>query len=190
MSGISIIIRTKNECKSLDKVLQKVSEQLSNFKREVIVVDSGSTDNTLDIARDHKCKIIEIPSEQFSWGAAINIGFSAATYEYCILLSGHCFPFNQKWLDLLIKPLEQHDVVAAVHTSGVLPHDEVGLTVSGDVFAHIQPLSPCALLLRFFVVGPVDDVVRMFEVAVCGVDHLLTTEDLVGETQRHPTFWY
>ena len=52
---ISIILRTKNEELYLEKCLIALKRQ--NFiKIEIILVDNGSIDNTLKIAKKYKCK--------------------------------------------------------------------------------------------------------------------------------------
>ena len=69
----SIIIRAKNEEALIGEVLTAVYEQTVR-DIEVILVDSGSTDRTLEIARKFPLKIIEIRPEEFTYGRALNIG--------------------------------------------------------------------------------------------------------------------
>ena len=57
---VSIIIRTLNEEKYLPECLEAINRQNFEGKTEVIVVDSGSNDRTLEICADHKVKIIKI----------------------------------------------------------------------------------------------------------------------------------
>ena len=58
---ISIIIRTLNEEKYLDELLNSIKLQnIKNFLIEIILVDSGSNDKTLSIAKKHKIKITHI----------------------------------------------------------------------------------------------------------------------------------
>lgn len=64
--NISIIIRTYNEEKYLDKLLSLIKNQKTgNLTFEVIIVDSGSTDNTLSIAIKHSCIIHNIEKRIF-----------------------------------------------------------------------------------------------------------------------------
>jgi len=54
----SIIIRTLNEAKDLGKLLEGIAKQTTEgLEWEVIIVDSGSTDGTLEIAQSHCCHI-------------------------------------------------------------------------------------------------------------------------------------
>ena len=66
----SIIIRTLNEGQHLPAVLQALRQQTVRCEdRETIIVDSGSMDNTLQIAAKEHCKILHISREEFSLAA-------------------------------------------------------------------------------------------------------------------------
>lgn len=98
---ISVIIRTKNEEKNLNKCLRILEKQ--DTKREVIIVDSHSTDNTSMLAEKYKCKIIQC--HPFTYGKALNEGIKASNGEYICILSGHCFPTRNDFLSNLQKNL-------------------------------------------------------------------------------------
>ncbi len=98
MPETSIIIRTRNEARWIGEVLGRLDGQTyRNF--ETILVDSGSTDETLEIASRFPARIIHIAPETFTYPSAINAGIRAAyaTRYYCIL-SGHSLPIDSNWL--------------------------------------------------------------------------------------------
>ncbi len=101
----SVIIRTYNEQTHLEELLVAISNQNCKFEYEIIVVDSGSTDNTLNIIKKFDTKIIHLKKEEFSFGHSLNLGCKASTGEYLVFISGHCVPENEKWLHQLIEPL-------------------------------------------------------------------------------------
>ncbi len=103
----SIIIRTHNEARYLPELLKSIREQIHpSGQREVVVVDSGSTDATLDIAHTHGCRIVRIPQREFSFGRSLNVGCDAAQGRHLIFISGHCVPVRPTWLRELVEPLE------------------------------------------------------------------------------------
>lgn len=106
----SIIIRAFNEEKHIKRLLEGIQKQTSLVGIEVILVDSGSTDNTVNIAKDYDVKIINIKPEEFSFGKALNIGCEAATGEFLIFASAHVYPLYTDWISRLLKPFEDSKI--------------------------------------------------------------------------------
>ena len=103
---VSVVIRTLNEEKHLEELLEAVNTQESNlFTVEAVVVDSGSTDQTLSIAEAHKARITHIKKADFSFGRSLNVGCEFADGEILIFISGHCVPVDKDWLHELCKPI-------------------------------------------------------------------------------------
>ena len=94
---ISIIIRTKNEERWIGKCLQSIGKQ-SEKDVEIVLVDSGSTDLTLEKARQAWPDIRIVSIENFLPGFAINEGIRASQGDYIAILSAHCIPANEHWL--------------------------------------------------------------------------------------------
>lgn len=111
----SIIIRTKNEERWLGRVLQKlVSQTYKNF--EIIIVDSGSGDRTLEIARKFPVRIFEIPPASFSYPYALNYGAERATAEkFMVILSAHSLPVSNAWLSDGLSHFRDVDTIAGVY---------------------------------------------------------------------------
>ncbi|UCD35231.1 MAG: glycosyltransferase family 2 protein [Nitrospiraceae bacterium] len=107
--GVSIIIRCFNEEAHIGRLLTGVYEQTVD-NVEVIIVDSGSTDRTLSIASSFPVIIRTIPSEEFSFGRALNAGCGAARGEYLVFASAHVYPNHRRWLEYLIAPFRHHKV--------------------------------------------------------------------------------
>lgn len=104
----SVVIRTYNEQRHLDELLVAVNKQQCKLvDMEVVVVDSGSTDDTLDIANRHGCRVTHIRKEDFSYGRSLNVGCSFARGDILVFISGHCVPVNDEWLDELCRPLKE-----------------------------------------------------------------------------------
>lgn len=103
---VSIVIRTLNEKAYLAELLGAIAIQKKlNFDVEVVVIDSGSTDGTLNIAADFGCRITYIEKAQFTFGRSLNMGSEFSSGEILVYLSGHCVPCDEDWLINLIKPI-------------------------------------------------------------------------------------
>jgi glycosyltransferase involved in cell wall biosynthesis len=107
----SIIIRTYNEEQYLGKVLDTIQNQSFTGEVEVIIVDSGSTDNTLRIIENFECKIVHIRKEDFSFGRSLNYGCDAATGDLLVFISAHCIPTDKFWLAELVRPFNNKNIV-------------------------------------------------------------------------------
>lgn len=108
---VSVIIRTYNEEKYLNELLHKVFiQEIANAKLEVVIVDSGSTDNTLVIAERYGCIISHIQKQEFTYGRSLNVGCEFAKGDIFVFISGHCIPVNKQWLNKLIHPLLEQGI--------------------------------------------------------------------------------
>lgn len=111
---ISIVIRCLNEndnLKILIPILQK--QTLENY--ELIFVDSGSTDGTLDTIKSYfnnanNVLLTHIKKEEFTFGKSLNIGFDKAQGELVVSLSAHCFPISNEWLKNITQPFSDKNV--------------------------------------------------------------------------------
>ena len=105
----SIIIRAYNEERWLPEVFAALARQrYRDF--EVLVVDSGSTDRTREIAAAHGARIVTLRKEDFTFGHSLNVGIEAARGALLALLSAHAIPADDGWLEQLVAPLRQADV--------------------------------------------------------------------------------
>lgn len=101
----SIVIRTLNESKHLENLMRGIHDQ--NYRDwEIVLVDSGSTDGTLEIAQKYGARIFHIPQDEFTFGRSLNWGCREALGEYLVFASGHVWPITNNWLRNIVKPFE------------------------------------------------------------------------------------
>jgi rhamnosyltransferase len=105
----SLVIRSFNEQKYLRLLLEGIFQQTEK-DLEVILVDSGSTDNTLNIAQEFPIKIIHIASSDFTFGRALNLGISHAQGEFIVIASAHVYPTDEFWIEKLLAPFENPQI--------------------------------------------------------------------------------
>jgi len=81
---ISVIIPTKNAGPFFELALKKIVYQKYLKQLEIIILDSGSSDDTVKIAKRFHAKVVKIRPEDFSHSSTRNIGAKHATGKYLI----------------------------------------------------------------------------------------------------------
>jgi rhamnosyltransferase len=112
--AVSIVIPNKDEGEMLRSCLTQIFRQEVPFPFEVIIVDSGSGEETLNIIRQFPVRLHAIPPASFNHGLTRDLGASLARGEHLVFLNGDAIPCSEKWLIGLIEPLLVSDEYAAV----------------------------------------------------------------------------
>ena len=117
---ISIVIPTYNAGIQFDQMLDRLRNQRYIKPVEIVIIDSGSTDNTLKIAEKHKAHIYKIKHEDFSHSFARNMGAQKARGEIIIFMTQDALPMGDSWISKIVKPLDECKV-AAVSVAELCP---------------------------------------------------------------------
>ena len=110
---VSIIIPNLNNASRLKDCLEAI--ELQDYpanQREIILVDNGSTDNSVKIARNYAVKILikdEIKSPY--WGR--NAGIKEAKGDIIVLIDSNCIPATSGWLSAAVQSIRMHERVIA-----------------------------------------------------------------------------
>lgn len=105
----SVVIRAYNEARHLPRLLEGIQHQTLK-EVEVILVDSGSTDSTVSIAKSFGARILTISPQEFTFGRSLNLGISVARSEIIIISSAHVYPVYPDWLERLTEPFHDPQV--------------------------------------------------------------------------------
>ena len=119
MSVVTVAIPVLNGARHLDEVLEAVRAQRIDRELEILIVDSGSTDGSVEIARRHGAVVHEIPKSEFSHGGTRNRMMAMARGEHVAFLTQDATPAHDRWLSALLEGFDQAGDVAAVFG----PHD-------------------------------------------------------------------
>ncbi len=111
---VSIVIPTRNGMATLPALVDAITRQTDGASRELVIVDSGSTDGTRDYAARVADAVIEIAPEAFNHGAARNTGVSRARGSLVVLTVQDARPLDEAWLGHLLAPLREDGSVAGV----------------------------------------------------------------------------
>lgn len=130
----SVVVRCLNEEQHIGRLLAGLQRQ-NQPPDEIVIVDSGSTDATLDIASRYTSNIVEISPDRFSFGRALNVGCDAAKGDVLIFVSAHVYPVYDSYIETLTAPFVD---------------GEVALTYGRQVGDHRTKYSESRLMLRWF----------------------------------------
>lgn len=109
---VSVVIPTFNAGDLFDVVLRKIRAQTNLTELEIVVIDSGSTDRTVEIALQYDAEVISIPSNEFSHSATRNKGAAAATGSYVLFTVQDAVLLQQTTIAQMITFLEEHTLAA------------------------------------------------------------------------------
>ncbi len=112
LASVSVIIPTWNAGDEFAVLLAALVAQQGCDRVEVLVVDSGSTDETVKLAREYGARVIEISQAEFSHAHARNLGAAAATGDYLLFMVQDALPASDLWLYELLSKAQQLQVVA------------------------------------------------------------------------------
>jgi len=111
----TVAVLTFNGEKYLRRILEalRLQEDVESF--EVLVIDSGSSDSTLDIVRDFpEVRLHEIPNEEFGHGRTRNLAARLARGRFIAYLTHDAVPATNRWLAELLAPFDIDERVVAV----------------------------------------------------------------------------
>lgn len=111
MSAVaSVIVRCKDEAPVIERALRSLREQ--TVETEIVLVDSGSTDGSVDLARPHCDQVIRLSPEEFSFGGALNVGAAQASAAVLFALSAHCVAADPLWVETALEHYADERVAA------------------------------------------------------------------------------
>lgn len=109
---VSIVIPTRNGVATLPALLDAIWRQRGVGKVETVVVDSGSTDGTLELLKGKVTHLIPVLPHTFDHGLTRNLGIMQASGEFVVMLVQDAVPESDTWLAALTAPLMADERVA------------------------------------------------------------------------------
>ncbi len=110
----SIIILTKNGGANFPQILGRVYSQQYAGNYEVIVIDSGSTDATIEEAQKYPVRMVEIKPEEFHHGHTRNLGAELAQGQYLVYITQDALPLSNYWLQKLTNNFTEPQVAMVI----------------------------------------------------------------------------
>lgn len=132
---ISLCIPAKNAGPDFARNLSTWRDQRLEEKVELVVVDSGSTDATVQTARQLGAQVLAIPPQEFNHGDTRNLLARQACGDLLVFTVQDACPANDSVLAELTRPLRQQPELAAV-TGKQVPHPDADLVARWEVEYH------------------------------------------------------
>jgi len=140
---VSVIIITYNRCRELERCLNSLmTQENSNF--EIIVVDGGSTDCTIDLIKQYRIKFVR-ESKRSGISAARNLGISNSKGDIVVFLDDDAIA-EKDWLESLVKPFEDERIAGV--SGKVIP---ITNTLFNREFAPDYDQGPYIIETKYFV---------------------------------------
>jgi rhamnosyltransferase len=121
---ISVVIPVKDGGADLVRCLDALARQVVDEEVETVVVDSGSRDNSVEVARSYGARAHEIPPGEFGHGRTRNLGAELAQGEILVFTSQDAFAADERWLATLVRSLAGDAGRVAGAYGRQLPHDD------------------------------------------------------------------
>jgi len=122
---VSVIVPTLNAADDFATFLPVFKNQKGLQHIEIVVVDSGSTDNTVELAKKFGAKTIRIPPKAFSHSYARNLGAEHASGNYFLFITQDALPPSESWLHEMLSALKKSEAVAV--SCAEFPREDVDL---------------------------------------------------------------
>lgn len=143
----SVVIPTLNAGPILRDVLRATTSQRAPWDFEILVIDSGSTDETLDIIAEFPIvKLHEIDKKDFNHGDTRNLGVELTQGDFIAFLTHDALPANERWLFNLVSAIEHFPNAAGAFGKHLAWPDASPYT-KRDLNAHFDHLATQPLYL-------------------------------------------
>ncbi len=113
---ISIVIPTRNAGPEFPELLERLLAQRVSLPLEIIVIDSGSTDGTIEQCARFPVTVLTIPPEEFDHGETRDRAIRHTHGQFVALLVQDALPANEWWLECLIEPLREDASIAGTYS--------------------------------------------------------------------------
>jgi rhamnosyltransferase len=96
--NISIVIPVKNGIKTVGKLIDAINNQRNIGLVQIIVIDSGSKDGTIEYLCTKQIDLAQIHENSFNHGGTRNLGVSLAKYDLIQFTVQDACPIDEFWL--------------------------------------------------------------------------------------------
>ncbi len=111
----TVVVLTFNGEEFLQELFNALKSQKTKYSFEILVIDSGSKDSTLEIIKNAEdVRLVEIDNKDFGHGKTRNFAVEISDSEFIAFLTQDAVPSHPYWLDGLLEPFELFEKVSCV----------------------------------------------------------------------------
>jgi rhamnosyltransferase len=127
---VSVVLPVKNRARMLEILLPRIFGQRCDAEVELIAIDSGSDDSTVETLRSAGATVFAVPPLEFRYGRTRNEAARHAKGGILVFITSSILPCDDRWLATLIAPLQQDSMAGTF--SRPIPHPDAGILAARD----------------------------------------------------------
>jgi glycosyltransferase involved in cell wall biosynthesis len=138
MESVSIIIPTFNGGEIFKKCLDSITHQIFDGTVKLLIIDSGSTDDTVQLSENAGAEVLQIDNANFHHSRTRNYALKYTDTDFVVYTVQDAIPLTDKWLSNLLDSIKE-DNVAGV-TCKQVPHADADAYARFEVDYHNEYL--------------------------------------------------
>lgn len=168
--AVSVILPIKNGRRTLAACLHGIFAQKLDKTFEVIAIDSGSTDGSVELLSHYPVRMVQIAPEQFNHGNTRNLGARLAQGEFVVMTVQDARPMDSAWLERMLRHFRDPKV-AGVCGQQIVPHER-----DKNPLQWFRPYSePLPRKIWFRDPGEFEGLSPAAQLQLCGWDNVTAT---------------
>jgi len=136
---VTVVIPTRNAGPDFEFTLEHLTNAKGIAALETIVVDSGSTDCTIELAEKYSARVFKIRPDEFNHGLTRNFGATQAGGDYVLFMVQDAIPMGDRWLYEMVRVMENDSRIAAT-TCRQVPRSDADLFACFSMWNHYRQL--------------------------------------------------
>jgi glycosyltransferase involved in cell wall biosynthesis len=137
----SVVVPVRDGARYLAELLDAVAAQRVDAEVEVLVVDSGSSDGSADLARAAGAEVLEIDASDFGHGRTRNLAAERSKGDFIAFLTQDATPASEDWLAGLLSGFELDERVGMAFGPH-LPRPDTSPMIARELGEHFRAFSP------------------------------------------------
>jgi glycosyltransferase involved in cell wall biosynthesis len=116
---VSVILPIKNRARNARALLSRIYAQRCDASLEIIAVDSGSSDDTVEVLAEGGATVYTVAASEFDYGLTRNAAARHAQGQVLLFVTSTMLPADNSWLGSLLAALDADERLAGVYSRGI-----------------------------------------------------------------------